>query len=66
MIKRHDSLSSNASSLVDDTIRSSALTTAAVTSTKQQLYHDGGDQRKFKKVFHMFSSLRGRQRMIVD
>ncbi len=49
MIIRHDSLSSNASSLVDDTVRPLPLATTAVTSTKQQLYHDGGDQRKFKK-----------------
>ncbi len=51
LIKRTDSSSSNASSLIDDTVRPLALTAAAATSIKQQTFHDGADQRKIRKYF---------------
>jgi hypothetical protein len=50
LAKRNDSSSSNASSIIDDTVRSLALTTAATTHMKQQGYTDGSDQRKIIKI----------------
>jgi len=55
-VQRTDSLSSNASSLIDDTVRSSAFTTIAATNIKQQQYTDGPDQRKIMKYFINFVS----------
>lgn len=46
MVQRNDSISSDVSSIADDTVRSLALTTAATMNAKQQLYTDGTDQRK--------------------
>ncbi len=51
LIKRSDSSSSNASSFIDDTVRSLAMTTTATTNVKQQLYNNGVDQRKITDPF---------------
>jgi hypothetical protein len=56
LLQRSDSLSSNASSLIDDTVRKLQMSTAGRTNLKQQLYNDDIDESKVRDYFISFSS----------
>ena len=57
LVRRDDSLSSSASSYMDDTVRPLALTAPAAVNTKQQLYNDGTEQRKIMSIHYHNSSI---------
>ncbi len=57
LIKHKDSLSSETSSLSDDrVVRTLTVPSIATTNLKQQMYHDGADQRKILKCFRFYMS----------
>jgi hypothetical protein len=55
LIKHDDSLSSDESSLLDDTVRTLPKTATAIAGLIQPLYHDDADESKILRYFIRFS-----------
>ncbi|CAF1329496.1 unnamed protein product [Adineta steineri] len=50
LLQRNDSISSNASSLIDDTVRSLAMSGAGTTNVKQQLYNENMNEKHWSST----------------